>query len=664
MMRMYGRLALHAESVVLPLLAPDAPVVTWWIGEPPNLIAHKPAGGASPAAAVTDCALAPGADRRAAAAGRGLRAGRHRPGLVARHALARPARCGLRRVVCPPVGHRHGRGGNPGGELVAGWLRASLDVPVEVVDSARPRHVRGAHRPAGRRQVPVRRDGAATAVLGRTGQPDRGCRWPRRELGDLLAEELRRLDADETYAEALAAATGGRGSSHGRSTRRTSGTTRSVERPRPGAHGPSAAPATRPCVRRPRRRPVLAAAVAARLVARLVDAQALRGAASRGPDRRRRGHRDAARPCGARRPGRGRLVAGWTSGGATSASSPPTPRSATSAGPRGPAGRAAARPAPGAPDGRPRRAGRRGRGRRGGALRRRAARRRPARPGRPAVRRRCCSAWAPRGTPRRSSRSRPPRTTSGKVVGVHGCPKPPPTRISLGFAALNAAREAWLVVAGADKAPAVAMALGGAGRVQVPAAGVRGAGHAVAAGRGRGLEAPARPAPPLTGRSGSARRRASASRCCGAWPAPRPGSPRRPRRCGARARTPGASCTARSWSARAGCPCPARRGSRSAGSPRSPGWRRRRRTTAASRARSRTRRRSGRGARLAALGLAHRAGADAAAPDRVAACHVVLLVVVLDGGGGESTDRQRRPVSLSSSPSAMMQTVQRGRRRS
>ena len=32
LMRMYGRLALHAESVTLPLLAPDAPVVTWWHG--------------------------------------------------------------------------------------------------------------------------------------------------------------------------------------------------------------------------------------------------------------------------------------------------------------------------------------------------------------------------------------------------------------------------------------------------------------------------------------------------------------------------------------------------------------------------------------------------------------------------------------------------------
>jgi 6-phosphogluconolactonase len=60
------------------------------------------------------------------------------------------------------------------------------------------------------------------------------------------------------------------------------------------------------------------------------------------------------------------------------------------------------------------------------------------------------------------------------AFAVHGCPKPPPTRVSLGFNAINAAREVWMVVAGADKAAAVAMALSGAGRVQVPAAGVAG----------------------------------------------------------------------------------------------------------------------------------------------------------------------------------------------
>ena len=60
------------------------------------------------------------------------------------------------------------------------------------------------------------------------------------------------------------------------------------------------------------------------------------------------------------------------------------------------------------------------------------------------------------------------------VVAVHGCPKPPPTRVSLGFRAINRAREVWMVVAGSEKAPMVAMALGGAGHVQVPAAGVQG----------------------------------------------------------------------------------------------------------------------------------------------------------------------------------------------
>jgi 6-phosphogluconolactonase len=60
------------------------------------------------------------------------------------------------------------------------------------------------------------------------------------------------------------------------------------------------------------------------------------------------------------------------------------------------------------------------------------------------------------------------------VVAVHGAPKPPPTRLTLTFDAINAAREVWVVVAGADKAAPVAMALGGAGRVQVPAAGARG----------------------------------------------------------------------------------------------------------------------------------------------------------------------------------------------
>src|SRR4051794_6530176 len=60
------------------------------------------------------------------------------------------------------------------------------------------------------------------------------------------------------------------------------------------------------------------------------------------------------------------------------------------------------------------------------------------------------------------------------VVAVRDCPKPPPTRISLGFPAITTAEEVWLLVSGAAKADAVAEALSGARPSQLPAAGARG----------------------------------------------------------------------------------------------------------------------------------------------------------------------------------------------
>ncbi len=60
------------------------------------------------------------------------------------------------------------------------------------------------------------------------------------------------------------------------------------------------------------------------------------------------------------------------------------------------------------------------------------------------------------------------------VFAVRDCPKPPPTRISLGFSAINRAREVWVVVSGEAKADAVRRALAGAHRSDVPVAGVGG----------------------------------------------------------------------------------------------------------------------------------------------------------------------------------------------
>jgi 6-phosphogluconolactonase len=66
------------------------------------------------------------------------------------------------------------------------------------------------------------------------------------------------------------------------------------------------------------------------------------------------------------------------------------------------------------------------------------------------------------------------RETERVVVGVHDCPKPPPTRISLTLPAIRAASEVWLMTTGAAKSEAVASALGGADPVDIPAAGARG----------------------------------------------------------------------------------------------------------------------------------------------------------------------------------------------
>jgi 6-phosphogluconolactonase len=60
------------------------------------------------------------------------------------------------------------------------------------------------------------------------------------------------------------------------------------------------------------------------------------------------------------------------------------------------------------------------------------------------------------------------------VVPVWESPKPPPTRLSLTFPAIQAAREVWILASGAEKADAVALALTGNDPAWVPACGARG----------------------------------------------------------------------------------------------------------------------------------------------------------------------------------------------
>ena len=64
--------------------------------------------------------------------------------------------------------------------------------------------------------------------------------------------------------------------------------------------------------------------------------------------------------------------------------------------------------------------------------------------------------------------------TERTVVAVHGCPKPPPTRVSLTLPAIRRSVEVWILSTGDTKAAAVAMALGGAGEVAIPVSGATG----------------------------------------------------------------------------------------------------------------------------------------------------------------------------------------------
>jgi 6-phosphogluconolactonase len=68
----------------------------------------------------------------------------------------------------------------------------------------------------------------------------------------------------------------------------------------------------------------------------------------------------------------------------------------------------------------------------------------------------------------------PAATAGGSVVAVRDSPKPPPTRISLTFGAIRAAREVWILASGAEKAEAVAQAVSGISQDKLPAAGARG----------------------------------------------------------------------------------------------------------------------------------------------------------------------------------------------
>lgn len=215
-LRMHGRLSLHAESVVLPLLAPDAPVVTWWAGSPPVELATDGLGVLA-GRRVTDLSAA--ADPIAALK---ARARDYAPGdsdlawtrLTQWRSIlstAVDATGGAGRTVTVVGGEVFAESDSPSGRLLAGWLTSRLGASVRTsapgreVDAAGISGVRLdlAHLPS----IHVQRR-SGLGIVSQRGRPDSTAALTERDIAELLGEELRRLDGDDVYGEALGAAAG------------------------------------------------------------------------------------------------------------------------------------------------------------------------------------------------------------------------------------------------------------------------------------------------------------------------------------------------------------------------------------------------------------------------------------------------------------------------
>jgi glucose-6-phosphate dehydrogenase assembly protein OpcA len=206
LMRLYGELADHAASVVIPLLLPDAPVVAWWPGAAPAAPAEDPLGRLAQRR-ITDSTN----ETEPMQALRG-RCASYAPGDTD---LAWTRATTWRTILAASLDQAYdpisavevaAEEGSPTAELLTAWLGTRLGVPAQLQSSPGPGITEVSFAMDGGAIVLTRPDGRL-ATLSRPGQPDRTVALPRRTLPELLTEELRRLDPDDVYAETLQAVT-------------------------------------------------------------------------------------------------------------------------------------------------------------------------------------------------------------------------------------------------------------------------------------------------------------------------------------------------------------------------------------------------------------------------------------------------------------------------
>ncbi|WP_327391926.1 glucose-6-phosphate dehydrogenase assembly protein OpcA [Streptomyces sp. NBC_01186] len=201
-LRLHGELASHSHSVVLPLLLPDAPVVVWWPENAPENPAEDALGKLAQRR-ITDAAATE--DPVGALS---LRASTYAPGDTD---LSWTRITPWRSMLAASLDQKHstlhsavieGEEYNPSSELLALWLAERLRIPVERRISEGP-GITAVRLETADGQICLDRANGALAELAVPGQPDRHVALQRRTTAELIAEELRRLDPDEAYAEAV-----------------------------------------------------------------------------------------------------------------------------------------------------------------------------------------------------------------------------------------------------------------------------------------------------------------------------------------------------------------------------------------------------------------------------------------------------------------------------
>ncbi|MCF6470910.1 glucose-6-phosphate dehydrogenase assembly protein OpcA [Nonomuraea sp. MG754425] len=202
-LRLYGELTEHADSVVSPLLLPDTPVVAWWPGAAPDA-PSKDAIGALAQRRITD---AKGFDDGGVKSLVTRAKGYARGDTDLAWARLTPWRSLLAAAFDQPVGKvRKGvveaAAGHPSAPLLAAWLSERLGAPIRVVESGGP-GLTSVRLQLAEGELTVVRTDSRLATLSRPGQPDRNVALARRQTSELMAEEMRRLDSDEIYEAAV-----------------------------------------------------------------------------------------------------------------------------------------------------------------------------------------------------------------------------------------------------------------------------------------------------------------------------------------------------------------------------------------------------------------------------------------------------------------------------